>query len=330
MRATGVEVKRRRSVAVAMTALSERAERFRALHRARSLFVLPNAWDVASARVLEDAGFPAVATSSAGAMVSLGFPDGEEIPRAELVAVVRRIAEKLSVPLSADVVAGFGRSPTAVAATVRAMVDAGAVGINLEDREPQRDGLVPLDAQLAKIRAVRELGEELGVPIVINARTDALGAGVGTAAERFDEAVRRGRAFRAAGADCVYPMRLVDRREITAYLHEVPGPLNVMIRPGLPGLGVLSRLGVRRVSFGPAASYAALGLLRRVGREVLEERSFRSLLRDALTFDELNRLAEPRGVATSPALRRARRLGPSEPRSGRAGRPAGRRSRNAT
>ncbi|HYA11021.1 MAG TPA: isocitrate lyase/phosphoenolpyruvate mutase family protein [Thermoplasmata archaeon] len=277
-----------------MLSLAERAERFRALHRAPRLFVLPNAWDVPSARVFEDAGFPAVATSSAGVMVSLGYPDGEEIPREVYVAAVRRIAAKLAVPLSADVVAGFGRTATEVADTVRAVVEAGAVGINLEDQDPATEALLPLPAQAEKIRAVRALGEELGVPLVINARTDALWRGGGAPEDRFREAVRRGRAFRDAGADCVYPMRLTDRAEIAAFVGEVPGPVNVMIRAGLPPLEELERLGVRRVSFGPGASYAALGLLKRIATEVLHERSFRSLIDGAITFDELNRLAEPR------------------------------------
>jgi 2-methylisocitrate lyase-like PEP mutase family enzyme len=275
-----------------MPSAAERAERFRALHLSPKTFVLPNAWDVPSARVFEDAGFPAVATSSAGVMVSLGYRDGEQIPRREYVAAVRRIADKLSVPLSADIVAGFGRSPRAVVATVRAVVDAGAVGINLEDQDPRTEGLIPLRRQLAKIRAVREFAESSGLPLVINARTDALSHGEGSPPERFREAVRRCRAFLEAGADCVYPMRLVAAEEIAAFVGEVPGPLNVMARAGLPPLDELERLGVRRVSFGPGASYAAMGLLRRIGREVLVERSFRSLLADALTFDELNRLAE--------------------------------------
>jgi len=177
---------------------------------------------------------------------------------------------------------------------VRSVVEAGAVGINLEDQDPETETLFPLPAQVEKIRATRELGEALGVPFVINARTDALWRGEGTPPARFQEAVRRCRAFRDAGADCVYPMRLTDRSEIAAFVREVPGPVNVMIRAGLPPLAELERLGVRRVSFGPGASYAAMGLLKRIGAELLGERSFRTLVDGAITFDELNRLAEPR------------------------------------
>jgi 2-methylisocitrate lyase-like PEP mutase family enzyme len=284
-----------------MSSRAENAERFRELHRTPRLFVLPNAWDVPSARVFEDAGFPAIATSSAGVMVSLGYRDGERIPRSEYVAAVRRIAGKLAVPLSADVVAGFGRSVADVVETVREVVDAGAVGINIEDQDPLGEGLLPLALQLEKIRGIRALGETLGVPIVVNARTDALVQGDGAADDRFREAVRRARAFREAGADCVYPMRLAERGEIERFVREAPGAVNVMIRPGLPGLDELERLGVRRVSFGPAASYAAMGLMRRAAAELQRERSFRSLVDGAITFDELNRLAEPKDRGRPPA-----------------------------
>ncbi len=277
-----------------MPTAAEKAESFRALHLASRPFVLPNAWDVASARLFEDAGFPAVATSSAGVMVSRGYPDGQEMPRRELVEVVSRIASRLSVPVSADVVAGYGRGPGGVVRTVRQMLDAGAIGINVEDHDPVRDRLFPLAVQLRKIRAVRELGTSVGLPIVINARTDALWKGPGTPEERFREAVRRCRGFRDAGADCVYPMRLTDAAQIESFVSNVEGPVNVMIRAGLPSLPDLERLGVRRISFGPAASYAALGFLRRACAEIRANGSFASLVDGAISFDELNQLARAR------------------------------------
>ncbi len=277
-----------------MPTAAEKAESFRALHLASRPFVLPNAWDVASARLFEDAGFPAVATSSAGVMVSRGYPDGQEMPRRELVEVVARIACRLSVPVSADIVAGYGRGPGEVVRTVRQMLDAGAIGINLEDHDPAHDRLFPLAVQLRKIRAVRELGTSVGLPIVINARTDALWKGPGTPEERFREAVRRCAAFREAGADCVYPMRLTEAPSIERFVSAVPGPVNVMVRAGLPSLAELETLGVRRISFGPAASYATLGFLRRACESVRTEGSFAALVDGALSFDELNALARPR------------------------------------
>jgi 2-methylisocitrate lyase-like PEP mutase family enzyme len=277
-----------------MASLAEKAEAFRALHHGPRPFVLPNAWDVPSARMFEEAGFPAVATSSAGITTSHGYPDGEEMPRRELMAVVARIAERLSVPLSADIVAGFGGSPAAVAKTVERVLDAGAIGINLEDLHPSHDRLFRLDAQLRRLEAVRRVAAERGVPLFVNARTDAFRHAPGEEAERLREAIRRATAYRDAGADCVYPMGLTDAASIAAFVDTLHCPVNVMIRPGLPPLSELEKLGVKRVSFGPAASYAALGLLRRASRDILERGSFDLLVEGAINFEELNRLALPR------------------------------------
>ena len=237
-----------------MADLAEKAEAFRRLHFGSRPFVLPNAWDVPSARVFEDAGFPAVATSSAGLMVSRGYPDGEAMPKRELVDAVGRIARVLRVPLSADVVSGYGRGPGAAVRTVRSIVAAGAIGINLEDLLPSHDGLVRPAAQARKIRAIRQLAGEIGVPLVINARTDALRQTPGEPPAPLREAIRRATAYRDAGADCVYPMGLTDAESIDTFVRAVGCPVNVMVRRGLPNLAELERLGVKRVSFGPSAS----------------------------------------------------------------------------
>ena len=285
-----------------MTTQSEKAEAFRALHHQPRALVLPNAWDVPSARVFEDAGFPAVATTSAGLMVSLGYRDGEEMPRRAFMEAVGRIAQRLSIPVSADIVSGYGRTPRAVAGSVRAVVAAGAIGINLEDhdhRDPSGHGLFSTRSQVRKIEAIRAIASEIGIPLVINARTDVLRLGSGEPPRRLQEAIRRAVAFRDAGADCVYPMGLVEADAIATFVDAVKCPVNVMVRPGLPPLSELERLGVRRVSFGPAASYATMGLLKRISQEVLTQGTFHSLVDGAITFDELNRLAVPR-EATAP------------------------------
>ncbi len=276
----------------------QRAERFRALHRARTPFVLPNAWDVPSARIFEEEGFPAVATSSAGIMVSRGYPDGERMPLSEFVEAVGRIASRLRIPVSADVVAGYGRTPAAVGRTVQRMARVGAIGVNLEDHDPASGKLFPLDGQLERLQAVRRVSQRSGVPLVLNARTDALNHAPGDPEARFQEAVRRAEAFRDAGADCVYPMGLTDRAAIRDFVAAVRCPVNVMVRRGLPSLRELARLGVRRVSFGPSASYAAMGLLKRASREILTRGTFQTLVKGAITFDELNRLAESRATST--------------------------------
>ncbi len=289
-----------------MATQSEKAESFRALHHRTGPFVLPNAWDVPSARIFEDAGFPAIATSSAGLMVSLGYPDGQGLPRRDLIAAVARIAGRVSVPLSADVVAGYGRGPKEVARFVGRILDAGAIGVNLEDQDPDSHELYRVSAQLRKIRAIRELASRRGIPLVLNARTDALFRAPGEPDARLREAIRRAVAYRDAGADCVYPMGLTDAASIETFVRELACPVNVMVRRGLPPLAELARLGVKRVSFGPAASYAAMGLLRRASQEILERGSFDGLLEGAISHEDLNALARPRaasvGVAGAPPV----------------------------
>src|SRR6267143_183412 len=273
---------------------TQKAEEFRELHRRKKLLILPNAWDVPSARIFEDEGFPAIATSSAGVMVSLGYPDGEVIDRKSFVAATQRIASALSVPLSADIVSGFGATPRDVMTTVKSVLKAGAVGINIEDFDHASGKLVPLKRQVEKLKALGALRDSQRVPFVINARTDALRHAIGNERARLEEAIRRGIAYQNTQADCIYPMGLTNAASIETFVRALDCPVNVMVRPGLPSLAELERLGVKRLSLGPSASYAALGLLRRASRELLERGTYATLLDGAINFDELNRLAVPK------------------------------------
>src|SRR5437660_1121205 len=264
-----------------MRSQKDKAEDFRGLHHGKRILILPNAWDVPSARVFENEGFPAVATSSAGLMVSLGYPDGEVIGRNEFVSAVERIAKVLSVPLSVDIVAGFGKTTEEVVATVKAILRAGGIGINIEDFAHSTKKLFPAERQVENVKAIRRLGDSVGVPLVINARTDALRFAIGDDEAKFEEAVRRAIAYRDAGS-------------ISRFVKELDFPINVMVRKGLPPVSELERLGVARVSFGPSASYAAMGLLKRASKEVLEKGTYQNLVEGAIAFDELNNLATPR------------------------------------
>ena len=277
-----------------MRSQKDKAEDFRGLHHGKRILILPNAWDVPSARVFENEGFPAVATSSAGLMVSLGYRDGEVIGRNEFVSAVERIAKVLSVPLSVDIVAGFGKTTEEVVATVKAILRAGGIGINIEDFAHSTKKLFPAERQVENVKAIRRLGDSVGVPLVINARTDALRFASGDEEAKFDEAVRRAIAYRDAGADCVYPMGLTEAVSIKRFVKELDFPINVMVRKGLPAVNELERLGVARVSFGPSASYAAMGLLKRACKEALEKGTYENLVEGAIAFDELNSLATRR------------------------------------
>ncbi len=271
--------------------LQEHAAAFRRLHDGPGILVLPNAWDVITARVIESAGFAAIATSSAGVAWALGYADGERISRGEMLAVVRRIASSVRVPVTADMEAGYGTTPEAAAETARGVVAAGAVGLNLEDGTP--DGrLVDVALHQDRIRAVREAGKASGVPLVINARTDAFEVKEWSPAERLTAAVRRANAYRRAGADCLFVPHVSDAATIGQLAQEIDGPLNIIAGPPAPAIPELERLGVRRASLGPRVVQAALGLVRRAATE-LRERGTYDALTDLIPFTELQRLVAP-------------------------------------
>ena len=269
----------------------EQAEAFGRLHREPGILVLPNAWDVITARVIETAGFSAIATSSAGVAWALGYVDGERISRGEMLAVVRRIASSVRVPVTADMEAGYGTTPEAAAETARGVVAAGAVGLNLEDGTP--DGrLVDIALHQDRIRAVREAGKASGVPLVINARTDAFEVKEWSSTERLGAAVRRANAYRAAGADCLFVPHVSDATTIGQLAREIDGPLNVIAGPPAPPIPELKRLGVRRASLGPRVVQAALGLVRRAATELRERGTYDAMI-DLIPFRELQRLVAP-------------------------------------
>ena len=226
-----------------------KAQLFRHMHDRASVLLLPNAWDAASARLFARAGFSAVATTSAGVAWSLGYADGEQAPLDDVLAATARIAHAVDLPVTADIESGYGATPDAVAETVRAVIATGAVGINIEDGLHASGQLRAIDDAVARIRAARTAADQAGVPIVINARTDSYLRPFGDSpALRLDETVRRGRAYFAAGADCLYPIGLADAATLDALVRALDAPINVTARPGLPTMTELAHLGVARVS----------------------------------------------------------------------------------
>ena len=271
---------------------SQKAQQFRALHAGPRMLVLPNVWDVISARLIEEAGFPAIATSSAGVAWALGWPDGERISRGEMLAVVRRIALSVRIPVTADVEAGYGRTPEAAAETARGVIAAGAIGLNLEDGTSE-GSLMDLALQVERIRAVRQAGAAARVPLVVNARTDAFEVKQWTPAERLAAAVRRANAYHAAGADCLFVPHVSDAATIGQLAREIGGPLNVIAGPPAPPLGELERLGVRRASLGPRVVQATLGLIRRIAVELRDRGTYTTMADLVIPFGAIQKLVAP-------------------------------------
>ena len=270
-----------------MTNQRDRAASFRQMHHENLPLVLPNAWDAASARVIELAGAKAIATSSAGVSWVYGRRDGEALQREEMIQMVRYIVQAVGVPVTADVESGYGTgSPEDVAETVRAVIAAGAVGVNLED-SPGRDGepLMAPEIHAERIRAAREAARAAGGDLVINARTDPYLLKAGAPETRFDESVRRARIYREAGADCIFVPGVIDAESIGALVQAIGGPVNVLAFPGVPSIPELGKLGVARVSLGGGVARAALSATQRVAREVLEQGTYQSLEHNMSSVD---------------------------------------------
>lgn len=267
---------------------AETVAHFRQLHARRPL-ILPNAWDAASARVIEAAGAPAIATTSAGVSWSFGRADGQRLRREEMLQVIGNIVKSVSVPVSADMESAYGNgSGKDVADTVQALISMGVAGINLED-SPGHEGQVLLapEEQAERIRVARQAATSASGDLLINARTDVCLLQVGDPQTRFAATVERARLYRRAGADCVFVPGVVDISTVRELVKAIEGPLNIMAMPGAPSAKQLGDVGVARVSVGPWIAQAALAAARRAACELTELGTYTSL-ESSLSFAELN------------------------------------------
>jgi 2-methylisocitrate lyase-like PEP mutase family enzyme len=261
-----------------------RATAFHRLHHADRPLLLPNAWDAGSARLIESCGAAAIATTSAGLAWSRGYPDGDAVPPRVLATAIAELTRVLDVPLTVDIEGGYSNDPGSVADTVSAIVDAGAVGINIED-----GGGTP-ELLCAKITAARAAAGRAGVELFINARTDVFLRGLVPPERAVAETVERARRYREAGCDGVFVPALVDPETIRSLVAAIPLPLNAMVRPNLPPAAELARLGVRRVSAGSALAQAAYGIARRAATQFLGEGRYDAMFETSATYADMNAL----------------------------------------
>lgn len=259
-----------------------KTEKLRALHQGPEILILPNAWDCASARIFEELGYPAIATTSAGVAFSLGYADGQNIPGKEMLAAVARIARSVDVPVTADLEGGYGD----IAETAAALTESGAVGLNLEDilgHGPE--SLASIDEAVSRIAAVRKTG-----PVVINARTDLYLLQIGAAALRFDLACERLKAYRDAGADCLFIPGVVSEDLIRRFVDALQFPINILAVAGTPPVARLKELGVARVSVGSGMMRSAMGHTRRIAEDLKSTGEFGKMIEGSIPFDEANAL----------------------------------------
>ncbi len=275
-----------------MDSVKARAEAFDALHQGSDILVLPNCWDAGSALILAEAGFPAIATTSAGVAFSRGYADGHRIGRAAMRAEVKRCVDAVSIPVSADMEGGYGSTPEDVARTVRQAIDAGAIGANIED--VVGDAPVLLDRALCveRIQAGREAANAAGIPFVINARTDVYLIERGASPAMFDEAAWRCNAYAAAGARCTYVPGVADADLIGRLAAAIDGPLNILAGAGSPATAKMWALGVARVSIGGSLARACLKLTANAAAELRDSGTY-EFARDSFSNPEMNRKFEP-------------------------------------
>jgi 2-methylisocitrate lyase-like PEP mutase family enzyme len=269
------------------------ADAFRGMHRG-PLLLLANAWDAMSARQFEAAGFAAIATTSGGVAWALGYADGEKSPWPEIVSAHERITRVVRVPVTADIEAGFGETPADVGKSIADIVRTGVVGFNLEDGTPRPDMPVrPIEDAVARIRAARQAAEAAGVPAVINARTDIYLKNVGDPAGRFDEVVKRAKAYLAAGADCIYPFGFIDMETVGRLAKAIPAPINIVARAGAPPVAELQKLGVARVTIASGATLAVMSLIKTIGEDLRATGTFDGI-GHSMNRPEAQKLFEPR------------------------------------
>jgi 2-methylisocitrate lyase-like PEP mutase family enzyme len=274
-----------------MTTIEEKADLLHALHRRGEPLVLTNAWDVASARLVEDAGAKAVATTSAGVAWSLGVADGDRLGLADVLALIARVAGAVSVPVTADIENGFAEKPEGVAETIRGVLAAGAVGVNLEDAvySPSAVELRAVAEQAERVAAARQAADAAGVNLFINARIDTYLRAAGDPAERLDSTIARAAAFVQAGANGIFVPGVVDAETVSVLVDGVGAPLNVLTRPAAPPIPELAALGVARISFGSSIAAAAYALTERVAREAFTAGTY-SAMGKPLDYGRLNGL----------------------------------------
>ena len=266
------------------TSIKAKAAAFHQLHHADQLLVLPNCWDALSALILKEAGAKAIATTSAGLAWAHGYSDGEKLPVDALIRGVREITRVIDLPVTVDLESGFSDDLAAFATTIEAVIDAGAVGINLEDGSKSSELLI------AKIGVAKEVAGRKDVPFFLNARTDVVLRSLAPETESVTEVIRRGTLYRDAGGDGFFVPGLVQLDKIQQIVESVDLPLNVLATRGVANIPEIERTGAKRLSVGARLSEAVFGRLKQLATRLIHDRSVEGLFAESLSFAEINQL----------------------------------------
>src|SRR5882757_587213 len=273
-----------------MTSQSDKAKLFHALHTNDAVLVLANAWDVASARIVESAGAAAVATTSAGVAWSLGYPDGDALELDRAVDLIARVVAAVDVPVTADIESGYAEDAAGVGRTIGRVLAAGAVGVNLEDADHGGDApLLTVADQTERIAAARAAADDAGIALYINARIDTYLRSVGDPAGRLQETIDRAGAYLEAGASGIFVPGTTEQATVAKLVAGIAAPVNLLVGPGAPSVPELGKLGVARVSAGSSIAAAAYSLARAAAIEMATSGGYETITGE-LEYGSINAL----------------------------------------
>ncbi|MEP7372771.1 MAG: isocitrate lyase/phosphoenolpyruvate mutase family protein [Chitinophagaceae bacterium] len=270
----------------------EKAEKLRELHHSGKMIILPNIWDVSGALLMESLEYPVIATASASVAFSNGYNDGENIPFNDLLVLLKKITGSVSIPVTADIESGYADNDIQLKKNIKLLIDTGIAGINFEDTDRKTNSLYSVEVQGEKIRIIRKVAGEMGIPVFINARTDVyLRAKQNETDEsKFAEVIKRGLAYKEAGADGFFPIALRNEEDIKEVIDRVNLPVNIITIPGIPELKTLSKLGVARVSLGPSLFKIAIRAMKDLAMQLKDYEGLSVITANEITTDYLKNL----------------------------------------
>ncbi|MHB1921078.1 MAG: isocitrate lyase/PEP mutase family protein [Chitinophagaceae bacterium] len=264
---------------------------FKQLHHQRKILVLPNIWDPLGALLLENLGYPAIATASASIAYSRGYQDGEKIPFNELLMALKAIVTRVKIPVTADIESGYAPYNSLLQENIKKLINVGIAGINFEDSHPDTRVLFPMEEQCERIHLIQQTAQKMGMPLFINARTDVYLPGQpGTDQKKLSEAIRRTKAYISSGADGVYPIFMKKKEDIAHFIEAVQVPVNLLMVPGIPDFKTLAHLGLARLSLGPGFLKTALQAMKSTAEKLLNEEGMQDVTDNSLTAEYLKKL----------------------------------------
>lgn len=272
-----------------------KAKKLHSLHHSGKMLILPNIWDTLGAAMLENNGYQAIATASGAIAFTNGYDDGENIPLEDLLSLLKKIVNSVSVPVTADIENAYADDDADLEKNIRLFLETGIAGINIEETNSKTNSLYSVQTQSDRIRRIRDVSNEYDVPLFINARTDVLLHGViySSSEEKLDEIIRRGLAYKEAGADCFYPITLRQQSEIEKLIAQVKMPVNILTIPGVPDLKTMSKMGVTRVSLGPGFLKTAIKAMKDLSLQLQNLDGLSAIVDNDVTSDYLKKLVSP-------------------------------------